>query len=299
MPALVPDNDDALSITVNLKNNQEEIIYSSQWSLRQLEYVKYLYDQYNLTQDTIVEINHPIVIKKYFKTIETAVKSLAQQKTEERQLATLQKLFKTQHYQKNAVALLKASDFLNVTPIFNACLRYLSAKTLQLTQNNQLSAALTLLDDIDNATISIVLGNHILKNSQEIHHLLIRLNQEYIVHKKKTHASHPNFIPVDTLIFRSGNYKRITFWHNHTLTTFATPSTENLYTACICSKSNKLFCLFRNNIQLYDLQGNFLATRSVKLGTRALTYSHQRNVLNFIQDHWIYSLTPDNFKSKP
>ncbi len=294
MPALVHD-DTAIPITINLENNRQEIVYSSQWNLSQLGYVGNLRSQYEFEPDAPLSLQESHISKKQLKTIEKVTMLLAsleqenKEKQSEEQKNQLKECLQKTNKQINIfVDLLKSSDFLDCPLLFELCLERITQTIKNLIKKNKLQKALLLLENIDNHHVLTYLGNQILHCSPEIRRLLIALTQEQVLHPRENSFLLP--YRSNSLVLRSLDHENISFWHDHTMHTISTVSRTPLKASYICPMSNKLFCLFEGAIQLYDLKtGTFLAGKNATPGTKSLSYSPSKNILCFIQNKVIYS----------
>ena len=186
MPASIQDNDDALSITVNLKNNQEEIIYSSQWNLTQLHYVGTLHDQHEFESDAPLSLQESQISKKQLKTIEKLAMLLASLEQEDpkkqvkKQKKQLKKCFNnTKQSEQTLIELMNGANFLSCQPLLDACANQLYQRAKSLSLEDKSDRAITLLEEIKVSELSVAIGNHFLDNSRHLKQLLVCISDTF------------------------------------------------------------------------------------------------------------------------
>lgn len=314
MPILVPDSDVSFPVTIEDENGH--VVYSSQWSPTQLTYFSTLHNQYafNPDSDPVVEpINIPqslIPNLEAFRLVEQASAVLEANDTQqnEHKKYALKKYFTETTQPRELNALLRISDFLNSPLIYDACKENAVTITKELIKNQQLSRALSFLQQFNNHYDAIYLGNHLMTCSPSIQRLLIKLQKTYDINKIEGNRYRWQCLPKqDDLFFKSRDNNTLKFWHNNALKTLHCKNQNYLYNTWICSATNKVFCVFRNTIdgsddyytslEICDLDtGTFLCSKRISQEPILIRYVPQKNLLLLINGQTIkkYLLTTND-----
>jgi len=310
MPELVPDDD---NILVTLNNNKGKVVYSSEWSPTQLSYFSTLNDQYAFNDDSassseLITI-HQSFIKNIeaFRLIEQAGALLETNHTQEleHKKSILKEYFAKTKDPTKLNTLLRISDFLNSPLVYNACKENVVAITREHIQKEQIVQALLFLQHFNNQYDAVYLGNHLMNCSSSIQQLLIKLQKSYTIKKIKQETSDWHCLSnLDQLFFKSSDDNdTLKFWHNNKIKKLYCKNRNYLHAACICNDNNKIFCVFRKNIdgsnnyisslEMYDLDtGIFLCSKEINSDPKFIRHCPQKNLLMLIHEDMInnYSL---------
>ncbi len=302
------DANNILPITVNLENDQEEIIYSSQWNLPQLQYIGTLHNQYSFDQDSALSLSTSHISKKQFKTAEKIALLLAitkNEQNEDHQKCQLKEFFKESKRSTYTFSeLLQTADFLAFPLLFETCLEHIAEKTIRLVQKNKIISALALLDTCNTQHLSVYLGNKLIAYSPKIESFLKTLDQKCTLHRMEEKNDHYWYYwsGQDNLLFKSPtNSSTIKFWHDKAIRDIPVGTHHYLYSSWMCPTTKRLFCLFANqSLHAYDLETSALlgSTQTKHSSTSSIRYAPSENLLFLIgtNDIKMYSLHDDEKK---
>ncbi len=179
-------DDGFLPITVNLENDREEIVYSSQWNLSQLDYVGTLYNQYEFEPGAPLNLQESQISKKQLKTIEKSAMLLAileqedPKKQVKKQKNQLKKCLTHAKQSDHAtIELMNGANFLSCSPLLDACAHQLYQRAKSLSLDDKSDQAVALLESITVPELSMAIGNHFLNNSRHLKQLLACISDTF------------------------------------------------------------------------------------------------------------------------
>lgn len=260
------------SITVNFERDGH-IVYSSQCNPDQLPYIgNTLYNQYTFDPTTALIIPESQVLEEDFKTLKEAAKLLVnsrqqdKEKQKKEQNGIVRKIMSSERFPLSFINLFKAVDFLDCSFLFNPCLAKITQITKEFIEKGKIKEALLLFDQLNNYTLSVLIGNHLLQNSKPIGHLLTAC-QESILHQRENSNTTVKSPFIEIL---------------------KSNSNVGLIEICVCHESNTLFLLFKDRILVYDIQNRkSLGCLYMPVEIKSVRYSPSKGVLFLIEDNII------------